>query len=508
MGVSDNSIKGKGVAAKTVGKLVLAFFVCLVSFSTLKLVASVIPQELLLNTLLESSATLDQEGDYHSLVGEETSVRLDNFTTAIMLKVCASNHAAGLEAAFGDYHYQNRSVANDRQIVSLREQLSDNVSDDDSGWTPYARYWNGYTIILKPMLLFLNLNDIRMLFVVLGGLLLLVDVCLLARIRGLLAGVAFGLPFFAVNYLVALISLSFAFAFLVALVGVLFVLLKTQHEKDTFSAAAWAVPFFALGASTAFLDFLCTPIVTLGLPLAALVYVKQNSLSSYRQLLAIFVIAIVCWGLGYGLLWVSKWILSSLVLGWDVVNNAMQQVVLRVSDSTGAPNAPPMDSLFSAIARNATLLFSGWAIKALVVFAVVFLVMALACLNHIRLIGVKAIIALIAIAALPYLWYLFASNHSYVHYYFTYRAQVVSLVCCLFILETVFHPFLKRKAVLNDREFELPDAQHSRFINARSCEFAFDFCLLKDGALDRFLATVAHIVSGFPLRVCPKSGCT
>lgn len=154
----------RGVLAKTVGKLALAFFVCLLLFVAFKLAASTIPESAIRNSLLESSAILDQEGDSRSYFGNDASTRLDNFTTAIMLKICASDHAVGFEAAFGDYHYQASSAPENTQTKSFREQLSGDVLSGDGRWASYARYWNGYTIVVKPLLLFFNLNEIRMLF--------------------------------------------------------------------------------------------------------------------------------------------------------------------------------------------------------------------------------------------------------------------------------------------------------------------------------------------------------
>jgi hypothetical protein len=45
----------------------------------------------------------------------------------------------------------------------------------------------------------------------------------------------------------------------------------------------------------------------------------------------------------------------------------------------------------------------------------------------------KAILFLI-IALMPYVWYFILSNHSYLHWWFTFRLQAVTIACLMMIM--------------------------------------------------------------------------
>ena len=44
----------------------------------------------------------------------------------------------------------------------------------------------------------------------------------------------------------------------------------------------------------------------------------------------------------------------------------------------------------------------------------------------------KAVLFLI-IGLMPYVWYFLLANHSYLHWWFTYRLQAITVVCLLFV---------------------------------------------------------------------------
>ena len=51
------------------------------------------------------------------------------------------------------------------------------------------------------------------------------------------------------------------------------------------------------------------------------------------------------------------------------------------------------------------------------------------------------------VAFAPYIWYLVLSNHSYVHFWFTYRLQAVSITAILLLVCS----FRKRKPQISGR---------------------------------------------------------
>ena len=78
--------------------------------------------------------------------------------------------------------------------------------------------------------------------------------------------------------------------------------------------------FLVLGAMTAFVDLLTTPLLTLGWPLgiALALRLKTAPSSGARQDLVFAGRAVGAWFLGYVGAWASKWALGSLVVGTEV----------------------------------------------------------------------------------------------------------------------------------------------------------------------------------------------
>lgn len=431
-------------------RLALCSVVLVILFSALKVVAAAIPAQSLHESLVASAARLEEEGDYKRFMGDEVASQVDNWTTSIMLSMCAADRGSLIEAAFADWRYYDGTIGKNAHVVSLSQQVNGNMNPDDACWIPYARYWNGHLVVLKPLLLFLNLDGIRILFALIVAGLLLADACLLARMKGVFAGIVFAVSFLAVNCFIAAISLSLSFTVIIALACALFVLIAEKRKRGVLPATWWAVPFFTIGAITAYFDFLCTPVVTLGIPLALVVYLGAGDApeGGRRSLLATLAISMVCWALGYGLLWAAKWVIATIVLGWDVIGDAVRQVVFHMSDAKS--NTQSMDSPFEAIARNTMLLLPIWVAVAVFACCIAIALVVTSPRHRFRPLDWQAIVALLVVSTIPFIWYYFTPNHSYVHYWFTYRAQVVALVGILLAVDVFCRPLMAWRAKRGD----------------------------------------------------------
>ena len=428
---------------RSIASLALAFAVCLALFSVLKLASTLVPASALHDSLARSVEILESEGgDYDYLVGEEDATLIDNYTSALILNMCASDYESGLQAAFADWHYKDASGAGG-QTDSLRTLVSAGVPRDVPGWSPYAYYWNGPIVVIKPLLAFLDLAGIRLLFTIVIAAILIADAILLARASSVYAGFAFALPFAAVCLPAATMSLSLAFTFLIASVSTLFALLS--YRRRGFDVRCWLVPFFVFGAATAFFDMLCTPIITLGIPLGVLTFLGADRWRSAKKstLVAWLLLTALCWALGYGLLWVAKWVIATIVLGHNVVNDALSEFAWRTS-LTGQDSEAIRPWSAAHVNLGALLSFPGWIPCA--ILAVAAIVIGLVRRKPAHAGNARTAVMLIAIAILPYLWYTFASNHSCIHYAFTYRGQAVTILCLLLAIGALFLPSRKEDA--------------------------------------------------------------
>lgn len=416
--------------------------------SLLICLANLVPTAPMIPQLKESYSQLRVEGQYHQMIAEARAWQLDNFTNALMLSMAGHGDNLGVEGAFAGYKFTGEGTDG---VERLGQSIEKKVEAGSVQWTAYARYWNGWTVVLKPLLLFLNLNQIRTLFFVVMSALIAVLACASSRLEGVFAGSVVAVGFAAVSYPAACFSLSLSFCFFVALAASLVVVRRAAAVRRSGAdllrgGRGWPLFFLMVGCVTAFFDFLCTPIITLGVPLALLVFLSRHKVET-MPIPRVFLIGFLCcasWAVGYAGLWVSKWVISSLILGWDVVSDAVGQLLYRTGDAVAetSSSVPVEITAAGAIAKNVKILFPNWALKLIGLGAVCLFAITILRKKFLAGFGWHAPLALVAVSVLPYFWYAAVANHSWVHYFFTYRGQLVTLVALGFaalpVLERVF----------------------------------------------------------------------
>ena len=202
----------------------------------------------------------ENEGTSFCWAPEERSARLDGFTDAIMLQTAVYvQNENPMKAA----------MRNDRMEFSEGKldpagSLKQYVYGNRSGYVvSYARYWHGYLLFLKPLLLFFSLSDIRMMNAAFQ-LILAAGVLLLAfRKQGLRLALPMGLALLVINPISTALSMQFSSIYYLTLLGLLVMLLTESWDRP------WGyLVFLILGIGTAFFDFLTYPACAVGICLA------------------------------------------------------------------------------------------------------------------------------------------------------------------------------------------------------------------------------------------------
>ena len=318
--------------------------------------------------------------------------------------------------------------------IMLKNTISDNTSlsalQKAMYLNGYGRYWHGYVLFLRPLMVFFNLWEIRYINMIVFFVLFALVIALIAKCaggkKGLLAAVAFSLSI-TLCYIVIITScLQFFSVFLVMLI-VSAVILGTDRWKD------YPMIFMITGILTNFLDFLTVPLITLGMPILLLM-MKQNEKWKDRPFLE-QVRFIFCqslsWGLGYGMCWVSKWVLSGWILPAELTDSSVSQHAFFWLGDGGA------GSRLWAYRLNIPYYFASQGLKImLLAMAVPLLLLIAGSIFHLK---VKAnAFGYLMVAVMPYLWYLVLNGHAFYHAWFTYRLQAVTLFgISLFLLERI-----------------------------------------------------------------------
>jgi len=173
---------------------------------------------------------------------------------------------------------------------------------------------------------------------------------------------------------------------------------------------------FVFGCLTSYFDLLTAPLLTCGLPL--IVYLSTENEDSFRKrLLSLFLYAIL-WGVGYALTWASKWALATIFLDVNVFKDAFDTVLYRTSIEH--------NSRFDAISVNYGLLPN----TLINIILLLLLPLVIIFFNRSK---IKTNLLLLIVAIFPYIWFFVAAQHSWCHWWFTYRIQAISIIALFFI---------------------------------------------------------------------------
>lgn len=349
----------------------------------------------------------------------------------------------------------------------------------------YSRYWHGSMVLLRPLFIIFDIAGVRM---VLGILILIMTVwfeVLLFKNHYSVFGVCYGIGLILVSVWMCAFCVEYAMPFVVMSVElpVLFALLTRAYEKedvqndkvkrdehklgnqkadehksDNFKPEVilWAVLACA-GIVTAFVDFLTTETITFTMAYVLYLIAKNrhNQMGTLKEELICLIKSGIVWLASYGLMIALKWVLALVVLGKDAFFNALSQAALRISGDATLGNVPGAEvvsnyeRISGALWRNigciypfkSTMSYGTAMIFILLVGLVVFSIWYLfrekakSCINKV----------MVMVSLIPVLRFLVLNNHSYIHFFFTYRALLVSVVVIIYILACYVNGFVRKR---------------------------------------------------------------
>lgn len=390
-----------------------------VVFSVLLVITNAIPDRLVKGSIARGIDELTQQGD-HPWIFFTPQSQLDNFTDKIMLQL--SQRTSGWNDV--TKYFASKTDWSELDTKALHNPLFAAFSNQG-----YSRYWQGYTVILKPLLVFFSLDAIR----IISSVLLLVLICLafatLKKEFNVVVAVVFCLAMTMINITVVPFSLVFSPVIYTVLISILGIrLLYGKHR---------ILLFLIIGSVINFLDFLTFPILTLCFPLALLVMADIKHGDTYVSVLAKFIKSGFAWLLGYASTWAMKWVLSSVVTGRNIIKDAIKNIFIRTDTASSAVHYDKVE----VISNNYAYLFEHYPVRLVVLVVVVLLALQVLhirkhCLST-RLVVDNCIKAtsLFILALAPVVWYVCLTNHSSIHIeFFAYKNAVVSVFAILVLL--------------------------------------------------------------------------
>lgn len=400
------------------------------------LLAFLLPVEPMQEHVYWSLDMIEKEFEDELLVEGYAATLTGNFTDCLMLEqaVYADGDHSTLDRALHVYrsesYYDPENPEGWQPGRSLVDYLTDVPQPHE---VEYGRYWHGYLIFLKPLLLFTSFNSLRLFFSAFQLFLTGIVVVLMTQRgkTGMAAAFLVSLPF--LYYFSTYASLSQSVCLYGMLAAVIAMLLWDERMEQRGTVGLF---FLGAGMLTSYFDLLTYPLVTLCYPLGVYLYLHEDTLKENLKKMALFSGE---WGLGYLWMWGSKWILADMLSQGNVVQNALANVADRTQNAEGYGK---IRGFFHVLSLN----LEPFANKGFLLFVIILLVAALCMLvKNKRQRGRKlsVMIPYLCLAVYPLGWWFLAQNHSEEHWIFTCRIFAVTVFACAAGFCKIFSPDFK-----------------------------------------------------------------
>ena len=331
-----------------------------------------------------------------------------------------------LESVMLDRYYQS-------EIDNPNIDFIDVVQNNKEPNTQYLRYWHGSMTLLRPCLIFFSIQEIfNINYVIINILFFTLLIILLKKNKKL--ALLYVISMIMIVFPMVAISLLYSWTFYIMIItSIIAIFIEKKGNEALFKL------FFITGIVTCFFDFLTTEIITLYVPILFVLFLRkqENKNFDFKESFKFVLKASLIWGLAYASMFLAKWLLASLVLKTNAFQYVSDNLKLRIN---GTENIITLKELYSnVIPLNFWTLYPIGNIKGTkrqirLFFGIILVLVLLIDWKNIN--KKKYSILMLLIATIPYARYLVLANHSYKHFFFTFREQIITIIAIgLFIIE-------------------------------------------------------------------------
>lgn len=376
-----------------------------------------LPTERIERNVEKSVPMLVRETKYLDLIDGYKITRLDNYTDSIMLYNAMYDGEEGIINK--SMHVYRNMIEEDDTVKALENHFTHEYEEHK---VSYSRYWHGYLVILKPLLMIFDYSNIRLLNSVFQPLLIVFVAILMYKkkrenyILPYLVSVLMLSPF------TVMLSLQYSTIYYISNISLIVLLLLDDRLKTNNSYIFY---FLIVGMITSYLDFLTYPLATLGMPLIMYFILREES--DLKKNIKDFFFNSCMWAIGYIGMWVSKFAIGSLLTGENIFDSALKSIETRTSFEAQETNLTPI----VVIKRNLEYILNKPHLVLLIIATIYFVCKFTKSKSDINKKTFIKLLPYILIACIPFAWYIIASNHSYIHAFFTYRLLIVSVFAFL-----------------------------------------------------------------------------
>ena len=429
-------------------KYLLSFVILIVLFNILLFLASSFSSDLIEYNVIDSTEILEAK-PYLYKMSNFFNITNNNATDSNILNAAYSidnedrynsymkvrkNYKRGLTTFQEEDMYGNNFVVyyneeTDTESLSKRyynpaTELKYFVSRKIHTSINYGRYWHGYLVIYRPLLILFNITELRIFLLITFIALLIYFMYLLRKRFSTSIMLIYGISLICSGYLSASYSLESSPIFLVTMISSIIYLIKIDKMKN------FGLYIFAIGCIANYFDFLTVPLISLGVPCSLYFLKSMEEEINWKTRVKQLLIFSLLWVTGYALTWFTKWVLFDLTIESEtsMIEIGIKQVLLRVDRTNElTPNASLYDTVVTILGKSS--------------FYTILTVGILMCINKFKVSIDKfnySTLPFLILSIYPIIWYVVLANHTLFHYFFTYRHSLLYMLGLLLFINQLF----------------------------------------------------------------------
>lgn len=408
-------------------KYVAVFCVTLTVLIGLLCLVALIPKSEIKENVKSSAEFLCADELFREQIEGVEGSKIDRYADSILLGIAYQYDKEHLLTSVMRSSYYHVDYHNENQ------NLLDAVTNDYAPNQQYLRYWHGSNVVVRLLLLVFTINQIYLINGVLLIVLLVWLIIIMIRKKMYVPAVGIMVGMIMTSSWFVPFSLEYIWTYY--LMFIMSILCVKLAFSDRWNMVGYC--FMVVGMVTNFMDFLTTETLTLLVPLLLVTWIDINIQKKHAFPIIVknSMLHIFRWGIGYAGMWMMKWGIASVILKENVMPYVTEHIAERTTGNTGFG----IRYMLGAISSNIKCLFpfEYGDLGEIIGFVLLGIVFYIGYVYHKNIIFWERVLLYGTIGCIPYIRYLILSNHSYLHDFFTYRAQVVTLLAFVLILVEV-----------------------------------------------------------------------
>ena len=288
----------------------------------------------------------------------------------------------------------------------------------------YGRYWQGYCVVLRPLLIFFNLNQIRILYGILIVAAFLALVCVLIKRKQWVAVIALTLAVYLCNFYMTALSLQYFNCTFIALTASALIL----YQKPLYTK--WkCLCFFVIGMLVNYFDFLTFETLTLSLPLLLAEVANDEKIT--RRIRNV-VLCAASWFAGYVVMFSTKCLLYISVNKGEAVEMLKYKITQRTIGTDSTEQYTFDETLKLTLSCLKGIDFANYKTVVIIVLLIFLILVMVRILKKVQ--GPDTCIMMLLVGLIPFVRFFLIREHSSSHFYLAYYALFTTAISVTYVI--------------------------------------------------------------------------